>query len=299
MEYLVAMDQLIETLYSPTDPETADFVIFQKDQLDIYDHYRFWIRVLQDHMIFIMKRSKIYEQRAREFLDELSRLKTILMTNIPSDFYNFNNEIIDIVEKIHEFKKLILTDLLTQQPQITLPATFISHMLNELEHFRFIVHYVKVNNEFPAINNLNEHELWLQDIVGHLGGIKDNLDPVEKLLRKRLCEKAKIFKALHNKSLEFIGYFKHGVTSGNAMKALDISSIETTILYLNLVREILSLRSDNVVLGIIDRHMLIHMIFEEIYYIKCLSHSQQNYDPLASCQIKPDERSAVAIQDMP
>lgn len=297
-----ALNQLIETLYSPTDPETVDFGIFQKEQLDVYDHYRFWVRVLQDHMIFIIKRSKEYEARANDFLVQLTELKQTLMSGAPDNFNQFNEQVIEIVENIRDFKRYILNDLLTKQPLISLPPTFISHMLNELEKFRFLIHYIQVNNQFPPTNNLNEHELWLGDIMGHLTGIKDNLDPVEKLLRKRLYKQKKVFKALHHKTIEFIGYFKHGVEpnlSVGGLDRIDAPSMEATILYLNLVREILELRSQNIALGVIDRHMLLHMIFEEVYYLKCLSTSVQNYDPLASIQIKLNPESVAALQNMP
>lgn len=270
-----------------------DFGIFQKTQLDIYDHYRFW---LQDHMIFIIKRSKQYEQQTRDFLNHLTELKQSLMSGNPNDF---NEEVREIVEGIRDFKRSILSDLLTQQPQITLPATFISHMLNELEKFRFIIHYVKANNEFPPANNLNEHELLLLDIAGHLEGIKDNLDPIEKFLRKRLHEQKKIFKALHNKALELIGYIKHGVDPYRNTERIDGPSMEATLLYLNLVNEILMIRSHNIAIGVIDRHMLLHMIFEEIYYLKCLDGSLQNYDPLQSIQMKFNGKSVAALEAIP
>lgn len=295
-----AINQLVETFYSATDPETVDFIIFQKPQLDIYDHYRFWLRVLQDHMIFIIKRSKQYEQQARDFLNGLTELKQILMSEVPSDFSQFNEQVREIVEGIRDFKRSILSDLVNQpQPHITLPPTFISHMLNELDKFRFIIHYVKANGEFPPANNLNEHTLWLLDIIGHLDGIKDNLDPVEKLLRKRLHEQKKIFKGLHHKALEFIGYFLNGVKSTRNVERLDVPSMEATILYLNLVKEILLLRSHNVALGVVDRHMLLHMIFEEIYYLKSLDGSAQSYDPLAATQIKFSAKSVAALEAMP
>lgn len=247
-------------------------------------------------MIFIIKRSKQYEQQTRDFLNHLTELKQSLMSGNPNDF---NEEVREIVEGIRDFKRSILSDLLTQQPQITLPATFISHMLNELEKFRFIIHYVKANNEFPPANNLNEHELLLLDIAGHLEGIKDNLDPIEKFLRKRLHEQKKIFKALHNKALELIGYIKHGVDPYRNTERIDGPSMEATLLYLNLVNEILMIRSHNIAIGVIDRHMLLHMIFEEIYYLKCLDGSLQNYDPLQSIQMKFNGKSVAALEAIP
>jgi len=293
------IDQIIEELYNETDPETSDFKIFLKKELSVQDHYRAWLRILHDHMMFIMKRSEAYKQEALTFYNTLTDLEGLIIDSGKLDFFTINRKIITVVEAIRTFKQSILADLLTAPAKITLPPTFISHMLNELEKFRFIVHYVEANREFPPSNNLNDHELWLLDIVGHLCGIKDNLDPVEKVLRKRLHKEAKVFEKLHNKALEFIGYFKHGVMTDTLMRTLDVSSVQKTLLYLNLVKEIALLRESNVALGVIDRHMLMHMIFEEIYYMKCLATSQPNYDPLVLSQLKPNLKSTEAIQHMP
>ncbi|CAH6419326.1 Domain of unknown function (DUF2935)-containing protein [uncultured virus] len=293
---MASIEQLIRS-FGDFDGDIFDFKVLLKPKLEIFDHYRIWIRILQDHMKFIVKRSEVYKHTANTFLDILTRLKEEVITGV-ANFDQFNSRIIEIVENIRNFKRQILADLLGRPPQVLLPPTFLSHMLNELEKFRFMIYFIKVNKEFPPVNSLNEHELWLLDIAGHLGGIKDNLDAVEKLLRKRLYKQQKIFMALHNKALEFIGYVKHNVVGGYHLDRLDTQSIEATIVYLNLVKEILDLREGNLALGTIDREMLLHMILEEIYYLKILNMRIQNYDPLASYQLKPNEKSLAVISAM-
>lgn len=295
------VNELIENLRSLGDNDMIDFDIFQKSELDVYDHYKFWFRVLQDHMIFIIKRSSNgsrYPELANQYLNDITRMKDLLVNNNIRDFSEFNDAVISSIDGIRIFKQTILTELLQGPAKISLPPSFISHMLNELEKFRFITHYVKSNGEFPRPNSLNEHELWLTDIIGHLQGIKDNLDPVEKLIRKRLCKESKVFKCLRMKAEEFIGYARHNIVGGNHVEKLNADTIDAVLVYINLLDEITTLRHDNYALGLIDTHMLIHMIFEEIYYIKGLVNSTPNYDPLAANQIPRDIKSEIAVQSI-
>lgn len=296
---MAALNELVRSLYNPNNAETADFGIFMKPKLEVHDHYRLWLRVLQDHMIFIIKRSKLYDEKAGEFLARLTQLKEQVMNGSPGDMPRFNEEVIQIVEIIHEFKRTILAGLLSGPPQILLPPTFLSHMLNELEKFRFMIYYFKANGTLPPVNRLNDHELWLSDIAGHLGSIHDNLDPTEKLIRMRLHDQKKVFKALHHKALEFINYVKHGVVGGRHIDALTDQSVISTLAYLNLVNEIRQLRESNEALGVVDRHMLLHMIIEEVYYLKTLPEGVNSFDPLAAFQMPFDLKSLDAISLIP
>lgn len=289
------LDELINSIYIPNDIDTDDFVIFQKPVLGITDHYRFWLRVLEDHMIFIIERSKVYSDEAIYFLSQIVALKDFLINGGNVDFAIYNLQVIQVVDKIHKFKREILNDLVNNVIQILLPPTFISHMLNELEKFRYILYYIKLYKELPVNNSLNEHELWLSDIAGHLEGIHDNIDGVDKILRKTLRKQQHIFSALHHKALEFIGYFKHNVVDSNYFNKLNVEAKEATLLYLNLVKEIVIEQDKNLILGIINRRMLIHMIFEEIYYLKNLDISNPNYDTLASYQLISNPQSLNII----
>lgn len=292
---MATIPELITALHDPNNLFAAEFSIFNKPNLDIFDHYRFWLTVLQHHMIFISDRSKAYEPQAKALHDRVVQLKQALKNN---GEFTINGKVVALIEDVRNFKRQILSDLLSGPPMITLPPTFLSHMLNELEKFRFIAYFIQVNGEFPPIYSLNEHELWITDIVGHLGGIKDNLDSVEKLLRKRLHEQKKIFHALHHKTLEFIGYAKHNVIGEASLGRLNNEAMGAVFLYLALVREVAELRSQNMALGIIDEGMLLHMIFEEIYYLKCLEVAAPGFDPLAACQLKPDPKSLTTINAM-
>lgn len=293
----ITLNTIISELYETGHPERDDFDIFINEELQPHHHYKVCLRILQDHMIFIDKRSKIYANEANQYLNRILQLKREVTYPIRPE--KINNQVIDVIEDVRNFKRNILADLLSGPPQIQLPPTFISHMLNELEKFRFMFYYFKAHGELPPVNTLNEHKLWLLDIEGHLGGIHDNLDAVEKLLRKRLCKQQKVFKALHAKTLEFIGYIKHGVVGGNHLSQLDSDSSQAVMVYLNLVREVLQFRDSNLALGTIDSHMLLHMIFEEIYYLRLLTVAAQNYDPLPDTQMKLDQNSLMAIQMMP
>lgn len=302
---MTTLGELVRAILVSNDADTTDFEIFLKERFTVYDHYRVWLRILQDHMRFIHRRaSDAYKQRAQDLFDEVSALKAIVVSGnvgINQQFYQFNDRVIAAIEQARLLKVDILTDLLNESARtiaVLLPPTLISHMLDELKKFRFMVYYIRVHGELPPTLSLNEHKLWISDIAGHLGSIEDNLDSTEKLLRKRLLKQKKIFKGLHEKALEYIHYHKHGVQGGNNNVRLNNESNYETLLYLRLVREILTLREANMALGIIDRHMLLHMIFEEIYYLRSLSVAEIGYDPIPLTQIL-DPKSQAVIEAMP
>lgn len=278
---------------------TADFAVFLKVDLQPLDHYHVWLRILQDHMMFIYERTKVHADKALQYFNLLDSLKNTVAEDAVGGIAQFNDNVIDAVETVRNFKREILSELLAGDRTVLLPPTFLSHMLSELEHFRFVIYYMRVHGEMPPVHHLNEHKLWLLDIEGHLQSIEDTLDPVDKLLRKRLTKQKKMFGKLHMKALEFIGYIKHGVEGGNQLLQIDNESRDAVILYLNLVNEIRQLRSDNLALGVIDEGMLLHMIFEEIYYLRQLQQGTHDYDPIAGIQVPLDTNSIAAVAAMP
>lgn len=293
------LQAFIANIYNSREPDTEDFNILAEPRFTLRTHLLVGIRILRDHMIFINDRSKVYADQAGTYLAALLSLRQNVLAQRGDPTSEYINEAIRIVDQIHNFKRNILAELMDGPPNITLPATFISHMLNELEKFRFLLYYVRENGTLPEINALNEHKLWLLDSEGHLQGIEDNLDPIEKLLRKRLCKQKKVFKALHAKALEAIGYVKHGVVGGNHLLRLHDDSRVEVVLYLNLVNEIRELREQNLALGTINTHMLLHMLFEEIYYLRNLEQADPNrYDPFPNTQMQLDPRSEAAVKAM-
>lgn len=250
-------------------------------------------------MIFISARSEKYKQDANNFLGYAVQLRDLIGSNT-NNLSIYNNNIIEFIESVRNFKRLLLEQLsnATEPPAVLLPPTFISHMLNELEKFRYITHHVKLTGILPPIYSLNEHKLWLIDIAGHLGAIKDNLDDMEKIMRHRTCEQKKVFEKLHAKSIELIGYLKHEILPNNAIAALTSQAEVETLVYLHLVKEVADMVKNKYMLGIIDTHMLNHMIFEELYYLKNLQSASNFYDPLQCCQIKHNDTSMNVILSM-
>lgn len=294
------MENIVNRLYDSQDPLFLDFEIFTKEELEVIDEYRFWLRVMEDHLKFIIKRGGKFRSIAETHLSTATQLKNQIIENRIEDFNVFNDDVINLIETLREIKKDMLrvsVDLANND--ILLPSTFISHMLNELESFRYIVYYIKITGNVPPTYMLNEHELWLADIVGHLGAIKDNMDDVERIIRKKLFKHKKTFQQLHAKTIEFISYVKHGVDDFQAVDRLTVKANEETILYLNLITELLELLNNRDALGIIDDEMLVHMILEQMYYLKKLEIAQNTYNPLQSCQIELDNTSLHVVSNMP
>lgn len=253
-----------------------DFKVLAKEKLTIEDHIRFWLRIIQDHMVFIMERT-LMESHGKIATQLYNRTEELKNT---SNILNKLTELILLVTEVRQFKIQLLNINSNTKPEVLLPPTFISHMLNEIEKFNFILIFYAQNKQLPPIFSLNEHELWLADICGHLQTIKDNLDPVEQLLAKRVYKHKKLFQKLHNKAIEFICYTKHEIVPANAVATLNQQAALETLVYLALVREILALIENKSALGILDERMLIHMFFEQVYFLKSLNQSIDNYSPI-------------------
>lgn len=293
------MEAFVQQIIDPHDVLTQDFAIFTNlNNWNIYSEYTFWLRVVRDHMMMINQKTSLIEDQiintSQYLQNEAERLRRIAFNNVQSNtsvqnFQNFNQEVINLITQVKILKQEILDRHLTGQIKISLPSSLISHMLNELLQFQFIATSIASTGKIPPVIIGNHHELWQSDIVGHLDVIKCNLDGVEKILRKKVKHQQKIFEKIHNKILEFINYIKHGVIQFPAIQKLTDSSIVETLIYLNLVHEIYEMRLDKTALGILDPAFLLHMIFEEIYYLIKLQQAQPGFDPLMHAPIiNPD-----------
>lgn len=240
----------------------------------IFEH-RFWLQILGDHSRFILNtlspNEKNKVQIARSFIqvfDEL--LAGARMPLNEGQLEDLTQRAKEEAEAIRVFKLQIIRDHIEGMVIIDLTPTFINHMVNEVEEYLRVIHWI-MGNKIPSAHPLHDHNLWLPDASGHAGSIYCGLDSTERDLRKKSKEFMKLFEDLYIKADEYNGYLRTGVQDFPALHRLNYQAEDSILLFMGFLNEIEKLRLAKRALGNILPLMVDHMYREECYYLTKLS----------------------------
>ncbi len=248
----------------------------------LFEH-QFWLQILGDHGRFIHdalspdERDKIglanfYIQVFDELLDQ-SRMQLN-----PEQINELTKQALNFAEEIRTFKLELIKEHLAGQIKISLPPTFLNHMVNEVEEYLRIL-YCLMEMKTSAAHPLHYHNLWLPDAAGHAGAIMCRLDDVEKDLKMKSMEFEKGFSDLHMKAEEFNGYTRTGLVEFPALKRLN-NQVEMKMgTFMRFLKELEALRVEKMALGIFQPLVPDHMYREECYYLINLSRVTEVKDP--------------------
>jgi hypothetical protein len=248
----------------------------------VFEH-TFWLQVLGDHARFI--RDSLYPSqtdkinRAKEFVTVFDRyLESVRKGNI-RDFKQFSSEVEAVLKKMREFKLSIMKDQLQGKVGIHLSPTFINHMVNELEEYLLVISYLRKGEAPPVYHELHHHMLWLLDAGGHAGAIHDELDGVEKRLKKRSMEFGKHFEQFYLKAVELTGYLRTNLNEFPALHRFNQDVEVEMRLFRTFLKEIEEMELSEEVLGTLSGLMADHMAREECYYLIKLAESTEGKEP--------------------
>jgi len=228
--------------------------------------HQFWLQILTDHLQFIMEHLAESEEKYLDEVHELKKKGHSLLRSMNE------SKIIDFVELVMSLKTEILELRVNDQIKLSMSPTIISHMLNEAQEYLELLIPARANEVKRLSLELATHKLWLTDIIGHLDAIKSQLDGVEKDLKKKAMKQQKGFSNLQKKTLEFIHYLKHGVKDFPAIDYLTETTITETNVYLLFLKELFTLKSENMILGHLSPLFIDHMFREQSYYLIKLGH---------------------------
>jgi hypothetical protein len=258
---------------------------------DLVTENGFWLSIMRDHLLF-------FDERLSVVNDTDARVKGAISHLLPMAEQLYSQSSSATPQQIREFLlelrilKCTILQLQLEPPgqlSLSLPPTFVSHTLDELDEYLLIVTSYIDTGAPPPDYPLRLHKLWLQDTVGHLASIMSNLDPVEKLLKKRVKGQKKEFEALRDKAIELIGYLRSGdiqpPTVQELMERRELTksrelpilrqfnaTVEGHVLpYLNMLGELADLVASKESVGTVTPDMLDHMMREQTYYINKLS----------------------------
>ena len=150
----------------------------------------FWLQILGDHSRFIHDSlapgQTAYIDTASAFIDRFDKLLDRSKQSLEQ------TELLSLVslsktesEAIREFKLAILKEQLVGNIKISLPPSFVNHMVNEVEEAIRIFSYLEKGESPPLVHPLHHDLLWLLDAAGHAGAIDAKYGPRGKTIEER------------------------------------------------------------------------------------------------------------------
>lgn len=251
-------------------------------EMTLFEH-RFWLQILGDHSRFILNAlsptEESFVQKADEFItifDDL--LKKSRQALSEEDIQILNHQAYTAGMKIREFKLDILTKQITDKITISLPPTFVSHMLNELDEYLSILAAI-IKDKSPKKGPIHLHLLWLPDGSGHASTVASNLDMTQKELIKRSKEYSKEFDNLYLRTIEYNGYTRTNIFDFPALAKLNYDVGNVMGSFKNFLDALKDAIIEKQVLGALMPLAADHMYREECYYLTKLSMVSEVKDP--------------------
>lgn len=236
----------------------------------LFEH-RFWLQVLGDHARFIHDRLAPKERReirqARHFIDTFDRLLAAAKTSTARELAGLTRSADYYARAIRSFKLKLLRRQLKKEISLGLPPSFINHMVNEVEEYLRILSFLLRGEVPPPLHPIHHHLIWLPDASGHAAAVRDNLDPVEKRLKKKSDDFAKHFEQFFVKATEMAGFLRTRLTRFPALDRFNRQVGAELILFRKLLEEIEELELDAETLSTLNPLLADHMAREECYYL--------------------------------
>jgi hypothetical protein len=244
------------------------------EELTLFEH-RFWLQILGDHSRFILNalspNESTFIHEAENFINVFDNLLVKSRQQLSAEEISIlNQQAYSAAMQIRKYKLRILTEHIQGKITISLPPTFINHMLNELDSYLCILSFL-IRGKASRFKDIELHLLWLPDGSGHASTIVSQLDMTEKALIKISREYSKRFDNLYLSTIEYNGYTRTGICDFPALKKLNIDANETMTCFKEFLNELKDKIIEKKVLGTLSPLAADHMSREECYYLTKLS----------------------------
>ncbi len=245
-------------------------------QNDILFEHRFWLQILGDHARFIFQALAPTEgkeiEQANYFIQSFDNLLDYARKDLSAeDLQSLTQEAHNLTQNLRDFKLHLLKRHLVDKIAISLPPTFLSHMVNELEEYERILNKYLSTNRVPTFHPVHHHLLWLSDAVGHAASITSELDMVEHDDLQKSNQFTKQFQHYYQKAIELAGYLRTNLQDFPALKRFNHQAEMEIKLFQAFLHELREMRLNNEQLGVLSPLMADHMSREECYYLMKLS----------------------------
>lgn len=252
------------------------------EELTIFEH-QFWLQIFGDHSRFILnalspKEVTLIEQ-ANNFIklfdSLLQKSKQVLskqdLSTLTVSAHNASLE-------IRDFKLNILRKHIAGKINISMPPTFINHMINELDEYIFIL-IALIKGKIPPTVPIHLHLLWLPDGSGHASTVANNLDTTQKDLILKGQDYSREFDNLYLSSIEYTGFMRTGIYNFPSLSNFNNTASQVMLDFKNFLDKLKEDISSKKVIGTLSPLMSDHMSREECYYLTKLSISSNTKEP--------------------
>ena len=242
----------------------------------------FWTGIMRDHGEFqftnLAPNEVNYIRKAKYFMDLFTNLHEEAR-NLPDNISN--QEAINLIprnmmvlQQFVDFKREMLTRLITCNIDLGFTPTFLNHMINEaMEYYRVLCLIQGTVPYNEALENIRLHKTWLPDAAGHASAIVSDLDANEKELIDEGNQFAKRFRELFIKSYEMYKMIERTGVKNGSLLYLNKEVEKEMDRFISYLEKVEALRENCKVLGKGTLKPLIpnHMIREEKYYLYRIS----------------------------
>jgi len=236
----------------------------------------FWLQILGDHSRFIhdslAPSEKKYIEIASTFKNRFDKLlQNSKQLTDEEGLITLLEEASSASEEIRTFKLVLIQEHLVGKIKISLPPSFINHMVNEVEEAIRLFGYLKEGEIPPVVHSLHHDLLWLLDAAGHAGGIDINLDRVEKQLKDKARYFTNEWESFYLKAVELAGYLRTNILEFPALTKFHTDVHMEMTIFKAFLRELEEMGINKETLGTLTPLMADHMAREECYYLKKLA----------------------------
>lgn len=235
---------------------------------------RFWLQILGDHARFILDSLAPNEadaiQESQQFLqhsDYLLEHARRMAGASHEKWRELAQHALQLAERFRSFKLELIRKHLECDIKISLPPTFINHMVNEIEEYLRILAFLSRGENPPMVHPVHHHNLWMLDAAGHAGAISDRVDSVEKKIVKRAQEFETTFEQFFLKAKEMAGFIRARQDLFPALQEFNKEASLEIKLFYHFLEELEEMRLDCRRLGTLMPLMVDHMAREECYYL--------------------------------
>ena len=241
--------------------------------MDIRYEIEFWTRIMRDHGEFqyISLASNENEAigTAQYFMNLFERLHLEASANqVPIS--NLISSSKTAVTQFIDFKRYLLTRLMSCNINMGMTPTYLNHMINEALEFLNVLNLadktIQYNN---LIENLRLHNIWLRDASGHASSIAASLDPVEINSIKEANEYVQKFDNLSKKAFSMYTMYERTRLNNTSIYHFNEQVIITLTEFISFLERIEELRDECSIFttGTFSPELPNHMMREEGYYI--------------------------------
>lgn len=250
--------------------------------LDIMKEIEFWTSILKDHAHFQIISLSTNEEEAIEIAEQFKLIfeefnKKSKQNLTEQDKQNFIKENKELVKQFIEFKKTMLTKLMTCDIELAMTPTFLNHMINEALEFYRVLSIADETLTFNKVfENIRLHKVWLPDASGHAKFIASQLDGIETSLMRIAMEFMNIFDSLTKKANEMHSMFETTSIDQGGLNQFNLEVSTTMEDFLNYLETIKKLKMECKVYttGTFSQLIPDHMQREESYYLSKINNLQ-------------------------